>query len=403
VKAYAINSQGTAYGNQETFTTAIALSLATITTTAASSITSTGVILGGNVTADGNAVITERGVVYATTQTPTTSNTKIPVGTGTGSFNTTVTGLTAATTYYVRAYAINSQGTAYGSQESFKTGIAFNLPTVSTALATNITSSGAIFGGNVSADGNAAVSERGFIYSTTQTIATTDTKIGVGTGTGSFTINVTSLTAGTTYYVRAYAINSQGTAYGSQVAFQTTSTIQSQTGADYYLPLRVGNYLKFEGSDRTTYHKIVGTETINGEIYFIEERSDLMHNSSGLPVPYGYFWLRKDNTGNIVLGASSSDGKLSSKVVADSPGHFFPNQYLTQGYSYSSDYGVGQNYTALVISVTATAGIYKNCIQVLETFKTNGITTKTEESFYAYHIGCVQINNQPIFDFVNIP
>ena len=121
VRAYAVNSQGITYGSQETFTTTLVLIPPTITTTPASTITTTGATLGGNVTSDGNATITERGVVYATTLTPTISNTKVAVGTGTGSFTTNITGLLAGTTYYFRAYAVNSQGIAYGSQETLTT------------------------------------------------------------------------------------------------------------------------------------------------------------------------------------------------------------------------------------------------------------------------------------------
>jgi len=93
----------------------------TVTTTAASSITASSATSGGNVTADGGASVTERGICYATTANPTTSNSKVASGTGTGSYTASMTGLTANTTYYVRAYAINSNGTAYGSQVSFTT------------------------------------------------------------------------------------------------------------------------------------------------------------------------------------------------------------------------------------------------------------------------------------------
>jgi len=229
VRAYAINSQGTAYGTQETFTTSLTLSLATVTTTAVSAITTAGATLGGNVISDGNATVTERGIVYATTQNPTTSNTKLAIGTGTGSFNSNVTGLTAGTTYYVRAYAINSQGTAYGTQQTFTTSLTLSLATVTTTAASAITTSGATLGGNVTSDGNATATERGIVYATTQNPTTSNTKLAIGTGTGSYTSNITGLTAGTTYYARAYAINSQGTAYGSQVTFSTSVQIQLPT------------------------------------------------------------------------------------------------------------------------------------------------------------------------------
>jgi formylglycine-generating enzyme required for sulfatase activity len=222
IRAYAINSQGTSYGSEVSFKTYPILAMATVTTTAVTTFTTTNAVLGGNVTSDGNATVTERGVVYATTQNPTTSNTKVTMGTGTGSFSNTVTGLTANTTYYVRAYAINSQGTAYGSEVSFKTSQTLTLATVTTTAITTFTLTTAVMGGNVTNDGNAAVTERGVVYSTSQNPTTSNSKLTIGTGTGSFSNTVTGLTANTTYYVRAYAINSQGTAYGSEVSFKTS-------------------------------------------------------------------------------------------------------------------------------------------------------------------------------------
>ncbi|MFV5692098.1 DUF1566 domain-containing protein [Flavobacterium sp. LT1R49] len=93
--------------------------LATLTTTVSSTYTSA--ILGGNITNDGGATVTERGVVYSLITNPTTSDTKVVIGSGTGAFSQAVSGLTSSTTYYVRSYAINSQGTSYGSELSFTT------------------------------------------------------------------------------------------------------------------------------------------------------------------------------------------------------------------------------------------------------------------------------------------
>lgn len=359
----------------------------TVSTSSISSITANSATGGGNVTADGGASVTERGIVYATTQNPTTSNSKVASGSGTGSFTANMTGLAANTTYYVRAYAINSAGTAYGSQVSFTTSsgstsinlpvtqnfastmptgwttqntgtsiterwsmsntanaggtayeakctyqnvnpgttrlitpavntvgvsqvtmsfrhmldaystgvtlrvqtsndkvtwtnstwsvattstniaastvtvnITSNLnsantyfalvaegnlyqidywyvdnisitagttgtpPTVTTTAVSNITASSATSGGNVTSAGSATVTERGIVYATTQNPTTANAKVVSGSGTGSFTANISGLAASTTYYVRAYAINSAGTSYGSQVSFTTTAS-----------------------------------------------------------------------------------------------------------------------------------------------------------------------------------
>ena len=95
--------------------------LPTVTTTAVSNIAPTTAMSGGNVTADGGADITARGICWSTSQNPTISGNHTTDGTGTGSFNSTMTDLTPNTTYYVRAYATNSEGTAYGEVVSFTT------------------------------------------------------------------------------------------------------------------------------------------------------------------------------------------------------------------------------------------------------------------------------------------
>lgn len=97
--------------------------LATLTTTAASSITDVSAISGGNISNDGGATITVRGIVWSTSQNPTLASNlgSTNDGSGTGSFTSNLTGLSASTTYYVRAYATNSAGTAYGNEVSFTT------------------------------------------------------------------------------------------------------------------------------------------------------------------------------------------------------------------------------------------------------------------------------------------
>ena len=225
VRAYAVNSKGTAYGDEISFTTALPISLATVITSSVSNITETTATAGGNVTSDGNASVTERGVCVATSSNPTTANTKITAGSGTGSFTCNLSNLQAGTTYYVRAYAVNSKGTAYGEQVSFTTDMTIVLPSVTTSTITQITETSAVAGGNVTTDGNASVTERGVCISTVSNPTTANTKITAGSGTGSFTCNLSNLQAGTTYYVRAYAVNSKGTAYGEQVSFTTNKTV----------------------------------------------------------------------------------------------------------------------------------------------------------------------------------
>jgi len=220
VRAYAINSVGTSYGEEISFTTGS--SKPTVITVSPSEVTSSSAVSGGNVTSDGGSAVTARGVVWSKDHNPTISlSTKTTDGTGTGNFISSVTGLEAGATYYLRAYATNANGTSYGDEVSFTTKVA--MPSVTTSEATSITTSSATVGGNVTATGGAEVTERGIVWSTSKNPTTNDSKKQVGSGTGSFTIGLTDLKIATTYYVRAYAINSVGTSYGEEISFTTGS------------------------------------------------------------------------------------------------------------------------------------------------------------------------------------
>jgi hypothetical protein len=227
VRAYATNSAGTAYGNEISFTTTnTSTALPTVITASITAVTMTTATGGGNVVADGGAAVTARGVCWGTTANPTIAlSTKTTDGTGTGIFASAITGLTAATIYHVRAYATNSVGTSYGGDSTFTTTSTSTIPTITTTAVTAITNTTASSGGTISTDGGAAITARGVCWSTTPnpTIALS-TKTTDGTGIGTFTSAITGLTAATTYHVRAYATNSAGTAYGSNVTFTTTSS-----------------------------------------------------------------------------------------------------------------------------------------------------------------------------------
>lgn len=207
-----------------------------VVTSAATGVTASGAQLSGSVTYSGEGPITQRGFVYATHTGPTTGyDTKIQAGSGTGSFQAPVTGLSTNTVYYVRAYAIYSgEVVYYGNEISFTTSAAGfpqtpgnrskGLPTVVTEGITGVTVSGGTFLGRVVSSGGAVVTGRGFVLGTEPApfIGKADAaKIPSGSGIGSFSADAGSLLPDTTYYVRAYATNSQGTAYGETLRFAT--------------------------------------------------------------------------------------------------------------------------------------------------------------------------------------
>ena len=217
LKAYATNAVGTSYSSSTSFAT---LALAsTLTTSALSGITSTSAVGGGNITNDGGAPVTARGVCWSTNQNPVITDNKTSDAIGSGSFISNITGLTPGATYYVRAYATNSVSTAYGNQLTLITLAA--LPTLTTSIVLNITSISASSGGNITSDGGGTITVRGVCWSTTTDPTIASNKTSDNSGSGIFASSLIGLTAGTKYYVRAYATNSAGTAYGNEISFST--------------------------------------------------------------------------------------------------------------------------------------------------------------------------------------
>lgn len=224
VRAYATKSLGTVYSLEITFTTG-AVVLPTLTTTTVSGLTTNSAISGGTITTDGGGSITARGVVWGTSTSPTVNlSTKTTDGTGTGNYSSAIANLNPSTNYYARAYATNSVGTAYGNEITFTTKTLV-LPTLITSAVSNITANSAVSGGTITADGGAAIIARGVIWSTSQNPnITLSTKTADGNGTGIFSSAMVGLTPNTTYYVRAFATNGVGTAYGSQLSFITLTS-----------------------------------------------------------------------------------------------------------------------------------------------------------------------------------
>lgn len=131
--------------------------------------------------------------------------------------------LVNSTIYYWKVEAKDGNGGVAESEVwSFTTKQAIGLPILTTNAISNIEETVATSGGNITDNGGAAVTMHGVCYSTSTTPTITDNKTSDGTGTGTFVSNLIELTANTTYYVRAYATNSEGTAYGNEQSFTTT-------------------------------------------------------------------------------------------------------------------------------------------------------------------------------------
>ncbi len=223
VRAYAKNALGTSYGNEFSFTTNT-LSLASITTSAVGNILYTTATCGGNVTSDNGSPVTSRGICWSTSVSPTTLSSKYSEAGGIGSFTANITGLSTSTTYYVRAFAVNGAGTVYGNENSFTTP-ARTAPVLATRPVTGISSNIASSGGNITSDGGSAITAKGVCWSVNHNPDVNGSKTTDGTGSASFSSNMTGLSPLSLYYVRAYATNVVGTTYGEELSFTSTDLV----------------------------------------------------------------------------------------------------------------------------------------------------------------------------------
>jgi len=322
-------------------TGSVTATLPSLTTTTPSSITSNSALCGGNVTSAGSSSVTSYGICYATTSNPTTSNNTVQVGSGTGTFSTTVSGLSTNTTYYIRAYATSSVGTSYGNQVSITTNnLISSAPTVTTTapISINITASQIISGGNITSIGSSAVTSYGLCYATTSnpTVANS-TVLATGSGTGSFLDTISNLNAGTIYYVRAFATNSAGTSYGNQLVV-TTET-------------EVGNEPTVLTINATA--SANGTVTLTGAV--TDNGGDLIQGVGGLwdvnPIPaYRSPYMTASLVDGNFLNASTDT--FSTSITNLTPGTtYYFRAFASNGWS-STAYGNQITYT--VPSNTAT-------------------------------------------------
>ncbi|MCP4120936.1 MAG: PKD domain-containing protein [Bacteroidetes bacterium] len=220
VRAYAGNIMGTAYGDTIKFGTN--LEPPKVTTAAIHSVTTRTASGGGDVISNGGSQIFFRGVCWNTTGNPTVkySNNYTTDSTGTGNFESFITGLSHDTTYYVKAYAENAIYISYGPEVTFVTESP-ELPEVTTAKSEYITATTATSGGTVDSDGGAIVTERGVCWSTAENPTIEDDHTSDSTGTGNFKSLITGLSPDTIHYIRAYAINAAGIKYGLQESLFT--------------------------------------------------------------------------------------------------------------------------------------------------------------------------------------
>jgi uncharacterized protein (TIGR02145 family) len=222
VRAFAINSAGIGYGNEQSFTTKAELFPPQVTTNPVEEITWHSAVGGGNVTSDGGTEVFERGLCWSLSSNPTIEDYAKSSGSGTGEFNVQMDELLPNTQYYVRAYVINSVDMTYGNEVVFSTDPEPIAPEVVTSEVEGVGTASATCGGHINNDGGAPIVSKGLCWSLEFNPTLESETLEYGNGPEPFTMEFHGLTHDTEYYVRAYATNSEGlTGYGENKVFRT--------------------------------------------------------------------------------------------------------------------------------------------------------------------------------------
>ena len=365
IRAYVTNSKGTVYGEEvEMDYTAGMPEVKTLEVTN-KNIAEGSATFKGSILSLGDLGYTERGFVYATVHNPTIGDTKaIAEGSGTGEFSSTATQLEEGKVYYIRAYATNSKSTVYG--EEIEMDYTAAMPVVKTVsiVSKNIAEGVATFKGNVVSLGDLACTERGFVYSTTNTPTVDNNKITAsGTGTGTFTATASQLQEGKTYYIRAFVTNKKGTVYGEELTMDYTA------GMPEVKTLEVTN--KNIGA---------GTATFKGSILSL---GDLGYTERG----FVYATVHNPTIGDTkAIAEGSGTGEFYATASALVEGNtYYIRAYATN--SKSTVYGeeIEMDYTAVMPVVKTVSVVSKNIATGSATFKGNivsvGDLAYTERGF----------------------
>ena len=295
VRAYATNMWGTNYGEELSFTTLVEHA-PSVEILPATEISYTSFVCSGDVTDSGTYSVTARGFCWSTDPDPVMTGEHLHVGNGSGTFSALLANMQPETTFYVRAYAVNAAGVTYSTPITVST-LSPTIPTVSTDTVNGYNECT----GTVLADGNAPVTQRGFCY---DTLPSPTLENGVvladGSGLGEFTATLTGLPVGKLYFIRAFATNAKGTAYGNQIHFHAGSC-DTKTLTDY---------------DGNVYNTVaIGTQC------WMKENLKTTHYSDGWPIEWG-----------------------STTASFDTPYYYYPNNIPSN----SNYYGLLYNWKAVM-------------------------------------------------------
>ena len=317
-----VNSIGTTYSEDKTFTT---LGIApTATTQAACCLSSTGATLNGTVNANNTSTTVtfeygttiSYGQTVTATQSPVTGNSNTNVSVG-------ITGLTAGTTYHFRVKAVNSVGTTNGSDMTFTT---LGLPPAAITLAsTNIKTNGATL--NASVNANMASTTVTFEYGTTTSYGSTATASQspvTGNSNTNVSADITGLTTGTTYHYRVKAVNSVGTTNGSDMTFTTIAAPPINGLVGYWSFTGNANDESGYNHNGTVTGAVLTSNRMgtSNSAYSFDGLSDYIYITNSSLVSGGYasisLWVKTDGAGTYFPIISGNQNDYNILIKKDS-------------------------------------------------------------------------------------
>lgn len=391
------------YGDVTSFRTLDDYSVPTVNMLTSDVLTYTTADVVAEVQSQGGYSITNYGFVYSTSPNPTLANSVKQIGTSVnvGSYATTITGLTANTAYYVKAYAINQNGTAYSSNTILLTTNAYTVPTLSTVAPYAVRVNDGYSGGTNINNGGQNVTAKGVVIQIigdgTPTVTNNIFISNDGTGSTDFYTYFDELRTNEAFEIRSYATNSVGTGYGQVVQFATSETIVPEVYISPYVEnITINRFLLtgqmiYDGGEINDIEEygFVVSSTENppvvddgiSNMYFVSgpvllDGDYFQYNIDDLS-PDTTYYIRAFVSNSVGIGYSEvittttlSDALLVDNVVAKRPNNYDYNMYVSfninttdtiiqRGFVFSgsvSDPYIGDNDTYTVTEQGGTEG-----------------------------------------------
>ena len=350
-----------------------ALTAPTVTIENVADVTYNSASVNGTLVSVGSSPVSRYGFCYGTSEEPTVDDSIASVGNTSSpcSFNAVLVGLESSTKYYCRAFAENNEGIAYSSKiMSFTTHALPEMAVVVAGEVSEITETTAVATATITSLGNVdAATAHGHVWNTTGNPTVNDSKTDLGkiSSLNSFKSDLTELESGTTYYVRAYAVNTCGTAYSDELTFTTKeSAVTPDPGPgddpvidpdEIVVPQGLMSYYTFDNEDASdlTENELDGTlmndpsftsETANGKGKALNLNGV---KEQYMSIPYNVFkslrrysvsfWVKDFSQGAIFSGVGSfSDYHRPRLYVTDSQKFEFNTRNTYNGSQYQFSY-----------------------------------------------------------------